>query len=199
MIKHIFPKKYHNNDFINSCNLVVDAGLNGFTYGENLNLSNEQFAERIDEERLFELIRDFGNKDRGDEDISKYKIKYENLVSREEIREHALDYFKFIGLIDKDQDICISGNGYYPRNCYMGWHTNRCQPGFRIYMNWASEDRRSGLAFYKEGVTNKVQYSFDRKGWNIRKFPTHADPEPFWHLVWSKCDRISLGFRVLED
>lgn len=197
MITHKIPDEEHK--FLDSCNLVVDAALNGFTYGQNLNLSDDQFAERIHQDRLFELIRDFGNKDRGDEDVSKYKIQYENLVSRDEIKDQAIDYFKFIGLISESDEICISGNGYYPRNSYMGFHTNACQPGFRIYMNWASENRRSGLAYYKEGITDKVEYSFDRKGWNIRKFPTHADPHPFWHLVFSKCDRISIGFRIIEN
>ena len=168
-------------------------------------IDDERFDELIDPmtvltalslKRLYEYMMQ-GDRSRADLDVNKYRIEYETLISREELLEVARPAFIEAGLMQPDDDLVISGNGYYPINGYMGWHTNACQPGKRIYCNWASESQRSGLCFHWEGTTEGREISFDRKGWQFREFDTTPDP-PFWHCVYSNCDRVSLGFRVVE-
>lgn len=76
----------------------------------------------------------------------------------------------------------------YPPNGGMDWHTNGNDPGIRIYLSW-SENGNSGMVWYKN---NQIIVDKDNIGFNIRQFKT-----PCWHKVWSKCYRLSLGFKIL--
>jgi len=84
----------------------------------------------------------------------------------------------------------ISGNMIYPPNGYMSWHTNSGKPGTRLYAAW-SETGESGMLFVDN--TGKPYVDYDKPGWNIRTFKC-----PTWHAVFSKCWRVSIGWR-LED
>lgn len=79
-----------------------------------------------------------------------------------------------------------SGIWIYGPGDYQGWHTNSNVPGQRLYISWASEDKKSGMKFF---VNDTIIDSPDNKGWNIRLF----NP-PVWHMVYSDCLRASLGF-----
>jgi hypothetical protein len=90
-------------------------------------------------------------------------------------------------------DLCksIGGKGpsgiwIYDPGDYQGWHTNSDVLGQRLYVSWASEDKKSGMKFF---INDIVVDSPDNKGWNIRLF----NP-PVWHMVYSDCTRASIGF-----
>jgi hypothetical protein len=84
-----------------------------------------------------------------------------------------------------------SGNWIYGPGDYQGWHTNSDVLGQRLYVSWASEDKKSGMKFY---INETIIDSPDNKGWNIRLF----NP-PVWHMVYSDCLRTSIGFIFNPD
>jgi len=84
-----------------------------------------------------------------------------------------------------------SGIWIYNKGDYQGWHTNSDILGQRLYVSWASEDKKSGMKFF---VNDTVVDSPDNQGWNIRLF----NP-PVWHMVYSNCIRASIGFIFNND
>ena len=137
-----------------------------------------------------------GNRDRAMDDQVKVKL----LISKE-LRQDLLiackDAFVRMGLIEPDDRIVLSGNGWYRGASYMGWHTNRDRPSKRIYLNKAIQAGQSGLAYYYEGLSTDVRYFVDDVGWTARVFDTGCK-HPFWHAVYCYGgSRYSLGFRVL--
>lgn len=86
-------------------------------------------------------------------------------------------------------DIKLTNIIAYPPNGGMGWHTNGNDIGNRLYISWSSNGD-SGMCWYKQ---NKIVIDQDQKGWNIRHFSV-----PVWHKVWSKCYRLSFGFKTLK-
>lgn len=84
-----------------------------------------------------------------------------------------------------------SGNWIYNEGDYQGWHTNSDILGQRVYVAWASEDKKSGMKFF---INDAVVDSPDHKGWNLRLF----NP-PVWHMVYSDCIRASIGFIFSND
>ena len=94
-----------------------------------------------------------------------------------------------------DRQVVGSGHYYYPKTGYMGWHTNSNQPDDRLYITYASEDKKSFFRYYVDG---KVVTDYDNKGFNFRTFSL-SDKEPyFWHCVGSECDRFSFGYRLVN-
>ena len=77
----------------------------------------------------------------------------------------------------------------YPAYGGMSWHTNGPRPSKRMYASW-SENGDSGMNWY-DIEKDKVIIDKDNIGWNIRIFDI-----PVWHCVWSKCNRLSIGYNV---
>ena len=90
------------------------------------------------------------------------------------------------------------GQFYYPPTGYMGWHTNANAPGERIYITWASEDKKSFFRYY-DTEKNEIVTDYDDKGLTIRQFTIPESAPHFWHCVGSECDRFSFGFMVGSD
>ena len=101
-------------------------------------------------------------------------------------------------LSKKYQPIIIRGIFYYPPTGYMGWHTNANTPGERIYITWASEDKKSFFRYY-DTEKNEIVTDYDDKGLTIRQFTIPESAPHFWHCVGSECDRFSFGFMVGSD
>ena len=101
-------------------------------------------------------------------------------------------------LSKKYQPITIRGIFYYPPTGYMGWHTNANAPGERIYITWASEDKKSFFRYY-DTEKNEIVTDYDDKGLTIRQFTIPESEPHFWHCVGSECDRFSFGFMVGSD
>ncbi|WP_234775673.1 hypothetical protein [Paraburkholderia tropica] len=93
------------------------------------------------------------------------------------------------------RSIYRTSNGvWYPRNGFMGWHTNNNLPGLRLYLTYADEMEMSFFR-YMDPVTRKIITSFDKKGWALRLFCIPQDGF-FWHCVYSDCNRYSLGWHM---
>ena len=89
-----------------------------------------------------------------------------------------------------------SGHFFYPPTGYMSWHTNYTNPCPRIYITYASEDKKSFFR-YRDRKTKEIITDYDNKGITIRRFfIPPAKNGYFWHCVGSMCDRISFGFRI---
>ena len=77
----------------------------------------------------------------------------------------------------------------------MGWHTNFKYPCKRLYITYASEDKKSFFR-YRDPETGEIITDYDDKGITIRQFYVSRKPPYFWHCVGSDCIRISLGYRI---
>ena len=99
-------------------------------------------------------------------------------------------------LFPRCPDLTVENTGHfwYPRGCYMGWHTNLRTPGWRCYISIADEPGRSFFR-YRDPRDGSIVTSWDRS-WNIRLF--HITPtEPLWHAVYSDTNRFSLGYKLI--
>ena len=81
--------------------------------------------------------------------------------------------------------------------CVMGWHTNVSGPGKRVYMVHAEKSNKSYFKYFCN-KTKKSVICKDQKGWQVRMFDI-SEKQPLWHCVYSECDRISLGFRIIYN
>lgn len=90
-----------------------------------------------------------------------------------------------------------SGFFLYPKNGYMSWHTNSDEPCKRVYVAFADENMKSYFRYFdpnkKEIVTD-----YDINDVNIREFEITGKYPFFWHAVYSKCNRISIGYRLFD-
>lgn len=90
--------------------------------------------------------------------------------------------------------INLSGRFHYFQKNFMGWHTNSNQEGFRLYATFCEEDKKSFFRYQENG---KVMTEMEDKGWNFRGFEVRKH-NPYWHCVYSDCNRYSFGFRFAK-
>ena len=95
----------------------------------------------------------------------------------------------------KCDNVVASGHFIYPPTGYMGWHTNFKSPCKRLYITYASEDKKSFFR-YRDPETKEIITDYDDKGVTLRQFRVTGKPPYFWHCVGSDCIRISLGYRI---
>lgn len=93
-----------------------------------------------------------------------------------------------------DVELLVSGQLWYPPGGYMGWHTNSRVPGWRLYVTYVEEPRRSFFR-YRDPETGDVVTSWD-DGWDLRAFRVDAE-RPLWHAVYSETNRFSFGYRFV--
>jgi len=94
--------------------------------------------------------------------------------------------------------ISRSGFFYYPPGEGMRWHTNADTPYLRCYLNY-SENGNSYFKYYAQ-ETKKTVVDMDFPGWNIRYFHINKEKDNlFWHSVYSRTHRISVGFRIINN
>ncbi len=89
----------------------------------------------------------------------------------------------------------VSGLILYPRQGFMGWHTNSNHQayGHRAYFAHVDQGRRSFFR-YRHPRTGEVVTSWDRAGWNVRLF--RVDGAPLWHCVYAATQRCSIGLAL---
>ena len=104
---------------------------------------------------------------------------------------------KMLSIANNYSYIRVTGFFYYPKNAYMGWHTNSNLKGNRTYLSWVDEDDKSFFR-YLDVNTGEVVTKWEKKGWNENNFMV-TDDNLYWHCVGSKCNRISLGFNVASS
>jgi len=95
--------------------------------------------------------------------------------------------------------IIPSGHFYYPPEGFMSWHTNSDISVDHLYITYCDQDDQSYFRYYDQ-KTNQVVTDYDKKGFNVRLFDTPKEKTAlFWHCVYSKCNRYSLGFRIKQN
>lgn len=94
--------------------------------------------------------------------------------------------------------IVRSGHWFYPAGEGMRWHTNADTPYTRCYLNF-SANGDSYFKYYDQEL-QKTIISQDNSGWNLRTFEIgESGKNLFWHSVYSNTDRVSLGFRIINN
>lgn len=108
---------------------------------------------------------------------------------------------KFVHFLQKKFDNCSiihSGDFLYPKNGYMGWHTNADTPYLRCYITY-SENGDSYFK-YRDPITKEIITDKDNLGWTIRYFDiSNKSDELLWHCVYSNTNRISMGYRIINN
>ncbi len=108
---------------------------------------------------------------------------------------------KFIYFLQKkflQSSIILSGNFLYPKNGYMGWHTNADTPYLRCYITY-SENGDSYFK-YRDPITKEIITDKDNLGWTLRYFKiSNKIDELLWHCVYSNTTRISMGYRIINN
>ena len=155
--------------FIKEC--MDSADTNGYSYQDDWmsNLDNPSFDATIDvanNKNFMKFDKEFANK----------------LLSNVK---------KIIG----HDRVESSGHFIYPPTGYMGWHTNHTNPCIRLYITYASEDKKSFFR-YRDRKTKEIITDYDNKGLTIREFFIPKHKPYFWHCVGSMCNRISFGYRI---
>ena len=102
----------------------------------------------------------------------------------------------YVESIFPEDNVSIAGQYLYPPTGFMSWHTNHRFPCHRVYITYASEDKKSFFR-YRNPETGDIITDYDDKGITVRKFFVPFFPPYFWHCVGSECDRVSFGFRLL--
>jgi hypothetical protein len=149
-------------------------------------LTNEYTESRVSEAALRVLIDENPQKDHAQDDTNVYKFNhYEFRGANQAIAYLFTGYQGGIG---------VSGRIWYPKNGYMGWHTNQASQGYRLYCSYAPESKKSFFRF-RDPTTNEIITSWDKEGWGFRMFHITQDA-PVWHCVYSETNRISLGYNL---
>ena len=108
---------------------------------------------------------------------------------------------KFVYFLQKKflkSSILLSGNFLYPKNGYMGWHTNADTPYLRCYITY-SENGDSYFK-YRDPITKEIITDKDDLGWTLRYFKiSNKIDELLWHCVYSNTTRISMGYRIINN
>lgn len=97
-----------------------------------------------------------------------------------------------------NSSILLSGNFLYPKNGYMGWHTNADTPYLRCYITYSE----NGDSYFKYRDTDTKEIIIDRDniGWTARYFNiSDKQDELLWHCVYSNTNRISMGYRIINN
>lgn len=90
-----------------------------------------------------------------------------------------------------------TGFYWYPPFSYCGWHTNSDNEGTRIYYIFSQEENKSFFRYIKD---EEVITKYDNLGWTKNQFlASNKQSELNWHCVGSFTNRISIGFKVLEN
>ena len=106
---------------------------------------------------------------------------------------------QLIDVVEKcypDYEVIRSGDFHYPKTGYMGWHTNHDNPLERVYITYATEERKSFFRYFENG---KIITDYDNKGITVRQFKVTGKPPYFWHCVGSECDRLSFGYTLNKN
>ena len=85
---------------------------------------------------------------------------------------------------------------YYPKNGFVGWHTNWNAFGYQLILTWSQEG--DGYFRYYDNKKDEIITEMDVKGWQARwyRFGRIDEPEHHcWHCAWTNCPRITLAYK----
>ena len=110
-------------------------------------------------------------------------------------KEISLSFLPTIIKLVGTHHVSVSGHFLYPPTGYMGWHTNYKVPCKRLYITYATEDKKSFFR-YIDPLSKEVITDYDDKGITIREFDVTGRPPYLWHCVGSECMRLSFGYQI---
>ena len=154
-------------------------------------VSQDDARQRVSDKVLREIQKS-GDRFRSLEDTNKSKLCFSEHLSNRMIARVSSFYREHHGDFESLQ---FSGGGLYPKCGYMGWHTNSCTPGVRLYF---SKVLCGSAHFGFEDENGAIQKLSDESFWKVRAFDINSEKR-FWHYVYSEGDRYSLGFRIVAN
>ena len=126
----------------------------------------------------------------GELPLNECRFKY--IISNKKILEmcrylanHFKDY-KWGGIWE------FRGVFHIPPNGFLGWHTNANASDPRMYIVWVEKENSS--FFYHEEKDGSIKTIQEKKGWQVNHFKA-----PHYHAAHADCNRISFGFRPLDE
>ena len=157
-------------DLINKC--ITES------YDKNYKLNPNW--QKLLEKKSFDIII---NGAKGDSNMKKFDWKI------------AKSFLPIIKKLVGTQSVIVSGHYLYPPTGYMGWHTNYKVPCKRVYITYATEDKKSFFR-YRDPETKEIITDYDDKGITTRQFYVPKKSPYFWHCVGSDCTRVSFGYHI---
>jgi hypothetical protein len=145
--------------------------------------------DRVSDDALFDLISNRGDRHTTEDDCYIHDHAYSPTL--------IIKLLPWLAELFPKASITASGQFLYPVNGFMGWHTNSDTPHTRMYITYADEGNKSFFR-YKDFNDNIIT-TWDNEGITIRVFDTHPTPQPFWHCVYSECNRYSFGFKMINN
>ena len=134
-------------------------------------------------------------------DLQTSKDKKLNVIGKinsQLLKKYNPKFMYFLQCKFPNCSIVLAGEFVYPKNGYMGWHTNANTPYLRCYMTY-SENGDSYFK-YRDPYTKEIVVSKDNIGWTMRYFKiSDRIDELLWHCVYSNTTRISLGYRIINN
>lgn len=89
-------------------------------------------------------------------------------------------------------------SNYYPKNGFVGWHTNHNAAAYQILFTWSKTGE--GFFRYFDQKTNQIVEIPDRKGWTVKLYRFGSiESELCWHCAWTNCPRMTLAYKYLLD
>jgi len=175
----------------------LDEFINEFktTKINNDILTHPNNEHHCSDDILFDLIKkskEFENLQKANENK---KLIY---LDRKLIQKYNSKFIYFLQKKFPSSSILLSGNFLYPKNGYMGWHTNADTPYLRCYITYSE----NGDSYFKYRNPNTKEIIIDRDniGWTSRYFMiSNKTEELFWHCVYSNTNRISIGYRIINN
>jgi hypothetical protein len=124
---------------------------------------------------------------------------YSHPATEEYTKTRSPDLLDYIfGLYPVFAGAVLSGCYLYPgseaKPVAMDWHTNSNTDGWRLYVTHAPEANKSGFCY--ADTDGEVIDQPDTAGWNFRLFLVKPEYSPFWHCVYAKQPRLSIGFNL---
>ena len=114
------------------------------------------------------------------------------------LKKYNAKFMYFLQTKFPNCSIVLAGEFVYPKNGYMGWHTNANTPYLRCYITY-SENGDSYFK-YRDPYTKEIIVSKDSTGWTMRYFKISNQTDTLlWHCVYSNTTRISLGYRIINN
>ena len=178
------------------CNFL-DEFINEFktTKINNVILTHPNNEHHCSDDILFDLIE---NSDRFDDYQKANNNKKLIYLDQSFTKKYNSKFIYFLQKKFPSSSILLSGNFLYPKNGYMGWHTNADTPYLRCYITY-SENGDSYFK-YRDPNTKEIIIDTDNIGWTMRYFViSNKIEELFWHCVYSNTNRISIGYRIINN
>ena len=157
----------------------------------NLNFLNKDIDTKLSYDSYLKILDEYI-------DLPNARISHtnDNRIYLERENREVSELTKKLSEIN-NLNLISTGFYWYPPFSYCGWHTNSDNEGRRLYYIYSQEEDKSFLRSIKDG---EMVTKYDNLGWTKNDFRVNSDESNLnWHCVGSYTNRISIGFKVLEN